>query len=105
MKAGWGFVIKIPNVLFSVFVFFMKWNDKAASNCCLWYSDDAAKHFQGEMHITKWCLSQQEGCFHPYTLQTYKIYICPITSQDIFLVKVYYKVNLSDGRSHRPVNL
>lgn len=28
--------------------------------CCLWYSDDAAKSiFQGEMHITKCCLSQQ----------------------------------------------
>lgn len=45
------------------------------------------------------------GRFHPYTLQTYKIYICPITSQDIFLVKVYYEMNLSDGRSHRPVDL
>lgn len=55
------FVIKMANVSFHIFVFFMKWNDNTASERVIVYDTVMMQQniFQGEMHITKCCLSQQ----------------------------------------------
>lgn len=47
---------------FHLFVFSMKWNDKTASDWVMIVYDAVMMQqniFQGEMHITKCCLSQQ----------------------------------------------
>lgn len=92
----------------------MKWNDKTASDRVIVVYDAVMMQqniFQGEMHITKCCLSQQVGggggrrSSARETVLTCKIYICLITSRDILPVKVYCKTNLNDGGSREPMDL
>lgn len=62
------FLSSSENETFSLFCSFVKWKDKAATNWVIIVYDAVMMQqniFQGEMHITKCCLSQQGGVALP----------------------------------------